>query len=319
MILVGDIGGTNARLALAKAEGSGFALQHLQRYPTPEDLPALLRNYLGEFHGQPPSAAAICGAGPMRDDGSIALTNHPSVLEPSALAEALGLDRVSLVNDFEAVAHAIPVLAANDLRACGGGKGDARAPKLVIGPGTGLGVASLVPVDGDWMALPGEGGHVDLAPVSDEELAIWQLLREQHGPLSAESLLCGTGYERLYAAVSGVATLAAEDIAGAAAKGDKDSLRASHFFTRWLGRVAGNAALTVGARGGVYIAGGIVPAWGALFDVEIFREGFEDKQGYRDWLRQIPGFVLIHPEPTLIGLARLALKADSTKLAGPLP
>ena len=309
MMLVGDIGGTNARLALARRDGAHYRLDHLQRYDTPDDLPALVRHYLDAFATDALTGAALCGAGPLREDGSIALTNHPCVLDPAALADAARVPLAHVVNDFQAVGQAIPALSHDDLKTCGGiTTGDPRAPRLVLGAGTGLGVASLLSYRNDWIVLPGEGGHVDLAPVDDEEHAVWQILRRDHGALSAESLLAGPGFERLYHALSG-RTLPAPDIAAAAHARDEYALRAIAMFTRWLGRVAGNAALTLGAQGGVYIGGGIVPGWGALFEPAVFRAGFEDKRGFENWLRRIPAWVITHPQPGLIGLARLAERA----------
>ncbi|GAC1626983.1 MAG: hypothetical protein NVS9B10_15470 [Nevskia sp.] len=214
---------------------------------------------------------------------------------------------MQVVNDFEAIAQAIPALRdQTDLRRCGGSTpGDAQAPRLVLGAGTGLGVAGLVPRRGRWLVLAGEGGHVDLAPVDDQEHAVWLALRARHGALSAESLLSGPGLERLHVAL-GAQALSGPAIADAAAAGDAAARRTTRVFARWLGRVAGNAALTLGARGGVYLAGGIVPAWGEHFDVTAFRAGFEDKTGFGDWLAAIPAWIVRQPQPALIGLARLA-------------
>lgn len=310
MILVGDIGGTNTRLALAAAQPGGWRLEHLRRHATPSDLPALLREYLRDIgphdalHG-----AAFCGAGPRRADGSIVLTNHPCALVPDALAAAVALPQVTVVNDFEAIAEAVPALARDDLRQAGGRTaGDAHAARLVLGPGTGLGVAGLIPATDHWLVLPGEGGHVDLAPVDDTEHAVWQTLRRTHGPPSAESLLSGSGLERLHAALHRE-TLTAATISARMHAGDAAAVRTVQVFTRWLGRVAANAALTLGASGGVYLAGGIVPGWGTRFDVATFRAGFEDKPGYREWLAAIPAWVITHPEPALVGLAQRAQRA----------
>jgi len=307
MILVGDIGGTHARLALADADGGEIRIDRQQVGPTPEDLPALIRRYLDDQGIRTVAALALCGAGPTRDDGSIRLTNHPCVLEPASLGRAAGAGRVIVVNDFAAVAHAIPALRQQDLLPCGGGQPVAGAPCVAIGAGTGLGIAALVAAGDDWVVVPGEGGHADLAPVDDEELAAWSVLRLREGRISAEMVLSGRGLERLHNAVGGAVPLDAPYIARAAAQGDVSAARAVRLFTRWLGRVAGNATLTVAARGGVYIAGGIVPAWGSSFDIAAFRAGFEDKAPFADWLARIPAFVVLHPQPAFLGLARLAL------------
>lgn len=309
MILVGDIGGTNTRLALARLEAGTVHVEQLQRHPTPPELAPLLRDYLRHAGAPTLAAAALCGAGPRRADGSIALTNHPCVLRPAELAAAAGLPRLALVNDFEAVAQALPLLGPADLQRCGGrGDGIVGATRLVLGPGTGLGVAALAGHGDDWQVLAGEGGHVDLAPVDDEEIAVWLALRQTHGALSAETVLSGPGLERLHVALHACA-LPAPAITAAARAGEAAALRTLRVFTLWLGRVAGNAALTLGARGGVYLTGGIVPAWGALFDQRAFRAGFEDKAGAADWLAAVPSWIITHPEPALIGLTRLAAAA----------
>ena len=308
MILVGDIGGTNTRLALAEFVEGRMRLSEVKRYSTPEDLPSLVRKYLLETGaaGSALRAVALCGAGPVRPDGSIQLTNHPCVLEPAALAEAAGGVRVHVVNDFAAVALAIPALGRDDLRRCGGpAEGSPTGARLVIGAGTGLGIAGLLPNGKDWIVAAGEGGHVDLAPVDDDELQVWQFLRADSTRLSAESVASGPGLQRLYAAAGGKQALDGAAIVAAARSGDSQARDAQRLFTRWFGRVAGNAALTYGATGGVYIAGGIVPAWGESFDAAIFRAGFEHKPPLDGWLRQVPSAVVTHAEPALLGLARL--------------
>ncbi len=312
-LLVGDIGGTNTRLAFAVPSGSGFQLDTLSRHATPDDFPALLSRQLD---GRAADVIALCGAGPLRADGSLALSNHPCVLEPAAIRAATGAGQVLIVNDFEAIAHAVPAFQPADLRAIQAGSGVDAAARLVIGPGTGLGVASLIGHRGDWIVLPGEGGHVDLAPVDEAEVAVFLKLRAAHGPLSAESLLSGSGFSKLHAALGGGQTLAPPLIAAAARNGDVPAIQAMRMFARWLGRVAGNAALTIGARGGVWIAGGIVPAWGELFDATAFCAGFCAKCGFEAWLGAIPVQLIVHPQPGLIGLARLASAAISTNFAG---
>jgi len=141
--------------------------------------------------------------------------------------------------------------------------------------------------------------------VDDDELEIWQRLRRVHGRVSAETVLCGPGLERLYTAICGK-ELQGPAIDEAAWRGEPDAVHAHALFTRWLGRVAGNLALIAGARGGVYLAGGILPRWGARFDAIGFRRAFEDKAPYSAWLSAIPTFVITHPQPGLLGLAVLA-------------
>ena len=302
MILVCDVGGTRTRLALAARADGWWSLSGLEETRTTPDVLAKVSRFAA---GRELAAAGFGGAGPVRTDGCIDLTNAGVCLDPAALAKAAGVARAVVVNDFRAIAEAIPHLPEASLQPCGGGGGVAGEPVVVLGPGTGLGATIGATGPGGWHALQGEGGHADLAPVDDEELEIWQQMRRAHGRLSAESVLSGPGLERLYAAIAG-RTLAAPEIDAAAWRGEPEATRAHALFTRWLGRVAGNLALIAGARGGVYLAGGILPRWGAHFDVEAFRRAFEDKAPYNAWLAAIPTTLVTHPHPGLIGLAVLA-------------
>ena len=302
MILVCDVGGTRTRLALAAKAGGAWELSGVEESRTTPDVAAKVARYLD---GKDVDAAAFGGAGAVGVDGGIRLTNAGVVLEPAELAEAAGVPRVILVNDFGAIAEAIPHLPRPSLVPCGGGQAIAGEPVVVLGPGTGLGTAIGASGPGGWHGIAGDGGHSDLAPVDDEELEVWQRLRRAHGRVSAETILCGPGLERLHAAITG-RTLRAVEIDEAAWRGERDAVRTHALFTCWLGRVAGNLALFAGARGGAYLAGGILPRWGARFDAAAFRRGFEDKAPYTDWLRAIPSFLVTHPYPGLLGLAVLA-------------
>lgn len=302
MILVCDVGGTRTRLALAAKAGDAFELTAVEESPTTPDVAGKVARYRG---GREIRAAAFGGAGPISPDGSIRLTNAGVLLDAAELARAAGLPRAVLVNDFRAIAESIPFLPASSLVACGGGAAIAGEPVVVMGPGTGLGTAIGVQGPGGWHAIQGDAGHADLAPVDDGELEVWQRLRRAHGRVSAETVLSGPGLERLYAAIAGE-TLAASAIDAAAWRGEPRAVRAHALFTRWLGRVAGNLALVAGARGGVYLAGGILPRWAGRFDVAAFRRGFEDKPPYDVWLRAIPSWIVAYPYPGLLGLAVLA-------------
>ena len=303
MIVVGDVGGTRTRLALATKADDGWRITGIEERRTAPDILAAVAAFVRDVG--PVQGAAFSGAGPVSADGSIHLTNTGVHLEPAALAAAAGVKNAVVANDFGAIATAIPHLPPEAFVACGGGARVPGMPVAVLGPGTGLGMAIAAPAPGGWVAITGEGGHADVAPVDDEELEIWQRLRLAHGRLSSESVLSGPGLERLYAALAGK-SLSAPEIDAAAWSGEPDALRAHALFTRWLGRVAGNLALIAGARGGVYLAGGILPRWSGRFDVAGFRRAFEDKPPYVEWLRAIPSFIVMHPQPGLLGLAVLA-------------
>lgn len=302
MILVGDVGGTRTRLALATRTNGAWLVTQLQERPTCADIVPMIREFLTAASGPVIEAAAFCGAGPVADDGSIRLTNAPVLLEPAVLARASGVGRAILINDFAAVAESLPALPRAQLLPCGGG-GMRVGPRVVMGPGTGFGVAIATPAGDGWAVVAGDGGHADLAPIDDEELDVWRRLRALHGRVSAETVLCGPGLERLHVALHGPPRLEAEQIALRAWQGEAPAARTVALFTRWLGSVAGNLALIAGALGGVYLAGGILPRWGGHFDATLFRTAFEDKPPYAEWLAGIPAFVVTHPTPGLLGLA----------------
>lgn len=310
MILVGDVGGTNTRLALAVRRSDRWQLNDLRVQPTVADPGSQISDFLRSAGNPALTAFACAAAGPLADDGSIRLTNHSGHLRPAALAAAAGLSQATLINDFAAIAHALPVLSATDLHKLGSGSPVADAARLVLGPGTGLGVATALPQGKAWTVLAGEGGHAELAPSDDEQLKVWTTLRGTHGRVAAETVLSGPGIERLYATLAPGHSRTAAQITAAAWRGATTERRTIEIFTRWLGSFAGDLALILGARGGVYLGGGILPAWQEHFDGDLFRAGFENKPPYTAWLRAIPGYLITHPQPALIGLAELASEVD---------
>lgn len=310
--LLADIGGTNVRFATLGGDGQIRAVESwlTALYP---DFGSAVRAY-AETTGLalPLRAAAICAAGPLVGQ-RIDLTNCPWTISRDGIAAATGAANVVLVNDFAAVAQALPVLGEGDLIQIGGGDPQPNAPKAAIGPGTGLGIASTVPDGrGGWIALPAEGGHVDLAPTNEREIAVvYQLIRE-FGRVSVERVLSGPGLETLYLALAALdgkpvkAKPIAHDIAkAAAAKSDALAVEAVSLFTGWLGSVAGNLALTMGATGGVYIAGGIIARWGDLFDAKFFRHRFEAKGRVQFYLAPIPCYIVTAKDLAFRGLAEM--------------
>ena len=308
--LLADIGGTNVRFAVLRGghiEAPEAWLTAL--YP---DFGAAVRAY-AEIAGLklPLAGAAVCAAGPLVGD-AITLTNCPWKISRAEIAAATG-GAVHLVNDFAAVAHALPVLTADDVVQIGGVAPLSHAPKVALGPGTGLGVASAVFDGARWVAVAGEGGHVDLAPSNDRELAIvFQLMRER-GHVAAEDAVSGPGLEALYLAIASLdgvlfkaKPVAAEIAKAARAKSDPVAVEAVALFTGWLGSVAGDLALTMGAQGGVYIAGGIVAQWGELFDAKLFRRRFEAKGRVKYFLEPIPCYLVTAKDIAFRGLAAMA-------------
>ena len=309
--LLADIGGTNVRFATLTPDGRIGAVEAwlTALYP---DFATAVRTYAEIAAVALPFArAAVCAAGPLEGD-HIDLTNCAWKISLGEIAAATGAKAPLLVNDFAAVAQAQPALGQADLIHFGGTTPLPAAPKAVLGPGTGLGVAGLVPVGGKWNVIAGEGGHADLAPSNEREIAIVYHLIREHGHVSVERVLSGPGLETLYlaiAALDGVTLKAkpvAADIARAASVAtDPVAVETVELFTAWLGAAAGNLALTFGARGGVYIAGGIVPQWGDLFDAKLFRRRFEAKGRARNFLQPIPTYLITAKDLAFHGLAEM--------------
>lgn len=319
MILVADFGGSNARAALAWQEESGIVLERVRAEPLGEhQTPAqwLRGYYLAQ--GRPALRNVVaCAAGPVETtaDGlrRIRFTNRsiegsPVELDTRQLALAGSSRNSVLLNDFEAVAHALPALKAADLRQHGTGAVDG-GTRLAIGAGTGLGVAAWVP---GGVVVAGEGGHIRLAPGNAREAALLARLADQEGFVGAEDLLSGPGLLRMHRVLC-VEAGQPPDCADAGAvwqqwlAGNVLARNTVALFTTLLGRVAGDLALAFGATGGVYLAGGIVQHWGEHFDVARFREGFESKGRYRGYAAAIASATVLHPQPALLGMATHAL------------
>jgi len=307
--LLADIGGTNARFALAGRRTKPHDIRVLSNRDHP-DIGRAAAAYLAQVQpATPPRMAAFCVACPT-DGDEIALTNYGWRFSKSALGAELDLDRLEVINDFAAVAHCVPYLADADREQIGGGPAVDGAPIGVIGPGTGLGVSGLVQVAGHWIALASEGGHVSLAACNTREDAVLQALRQQFGRVSSERAVSGPGLLNLYWALCSIDGVAAQeltpgDVTARALAGDETCSEAARMLSAMLGTVAGNLALTLGARGGVYVAGGVVGNMGAAFDRALFRARFEDKGRLTDFNNLIPVFLITATYPAFLGLAEL--------------
>lgn len=319
--LLGDVGGTNARFAWASSADA--PLDAIATYPCAgqASLHAALEHYRAE-HGKPvPRACAIGIANPITGD-RVKMTNHHWSFSISELRRQLAVDRLAVVNDFTALALSLPALDGADLRPIGGGRAITGEPMAVLGPGTGLGVSGLLPAPGGPLAVAGEGGPCSLAPNDDHEAAVIALLRERFGHVSAERVLSGPGLVNLYQASAALAGQPAETLEPATvierARTQADPLcsAALELFCGFLGSFAGNLALTLGARGGIYIGGGIVPRLQNELARSRFRERFEDKGRLRDYLASIPTFVIdAAVSPALVGASR-ALEVDRFCVTG---
>jgi glucokinase len=308
--LLGDIGGTNARWAWQESAGSSLEDISVRPCETSASLQESALAYLTAHGRKQPRWAGIGIATTVTGD-DVRLTNNSWQFSISGFKKALGLERCLVINDFTALALSLPVLAAKDLRKVGHGVPVADATIALLGPGTGLGVSGLVPdTAGRYTALGGEGGHVTLAAGDDAQSALLEILRKQFQHVSAERVLSGTGLVNLYRAVSAMNGChprdlqPAEVVSGAVAGNDAQCVLAVRYFTQFLGGVAGNLALTLGSRGGVYIGGGIVPKLGASFDDTVFRASFEDKGRYRAMLADIPVWIITASTPALSGASR---------------
>lgn len=308
--LLGDIGGTNARWAWQACAGA--ALQDISVLPcqASASLYDAAFNYLTTTGHTRPQSVGVGVATPVLHD-EVRMTNSPWVFSISGLRQALGVQRCLVINDFTALAMSLPALTASDLLSVGRGLAVDGAPMALLGPGTGLGVSGLLRVDrARWVALSGEGGHVTLAAMNQQEDDVLAALRKRFGHVSAERVISGPGLVDLYGTVCQMDGRVAQrltplEITQAARTGaDQDCMTTVDLFASFLGSVAGNLALTLGARGGLYIGGGIVPSLGAAFNAKLFRQRFEDKGRFRPYLQEIPSWVITAATPALLGIAR---------------
>jgi glucokinase len=300
-ILVADIGGTKTRLALARGGRLG-KIKSIFNDGVP-DLQELLARELAATGKSRSTTAALAVAGPV-DGDRIALTNRAWSFSQAKLKQALKLKRLIVVNDFVAVAHALPALKTKDLVRIGGGKGKKDGNLLACGPGTGFGVAALLHGASAPTVLASEAGHMLLGPAAADEAEIFARLS---GPKATvvENLLSGPGISRLHRALTGQALTSDQVITNARAR-HEEALRTVEAFLRILGRVAGDLALAFDARGGVYIAGGVGRALAPLFATSPFRKAFEDHPTYGGRLAAIPTYAIMHPSPELLGALALA-------------
>jgi glucokinase len=308
--LLADIGGTNVRFALQSPGGTPHSIA-VFRNEGYTNLTTAIRDYLGRSGRRIDlSAAVFAVAGPVGGD-VFEFTNSPWTFSKRQIRKTFGLERLEVINDFAAIALAIPHLSASDLRKIGHGKRVRETPIAVLGPGTGLGVSCLVPTPTGFRALESEGGHVTLAPFNDYEAGILGSLRARFGHVSAERALSGPGLVNLYRSLAAsegrpIKSPAPSTITRRAASGECPvCARVIDTFCEMLGTVASDLALSVGARGGVFIAGGVVPKMGATFNGRRFRRRFENKGRLSGYLRQIPTYVVTHRAPAFLGLAHL--------------
>lgn len=313
LFLVGDVGGTNARFALARNVDGRSVLEHVESFPA-EIHPTFLDGVKAYLDGRPlkPTGGVIAVAGPVTD-GAIDLTNSPWRVSENEL-QTLGLKPIRLINDFEALAWGAPVVPEDELASLGGpAQGDPHAAIALVGPGTGFGVSALArDAHGREMALPSEGGHACFAPGDEIEDEVLRILRRRYDRVSIERLICGPGLLNLHRALAEIdgRETHIDDPAQITAQALEDPISPCGAtlarFCAMLGAVAGDIALTTGARGGVYIAGGIAPRILPFIQASPFRRRFERKGRFQDYMAAIPTKVILHKHAALLGAARVA-------------
>ena len=310
-VLIGDIGGTNARFAIlvdSYAEPKQFPTVQTADFATIDE--AIQTAILDRTSIQPRSAV-LAVAGPV-DGDEIELTNCNWVVKPRAMFGTLGLEDIVVLNDFEAQALAVVALGPEHMEKIGGGEPEESAGRVVLGPGTGLGVAGLVHACRTWIPVPGEGGHVDIGPRTARDMQVFPHIEKIEGRISAEQMLCGRGLVNLYRAVAkadsreaGFTTPA--EITSAALDGsDGVAVEALQIFVTCLGRLAGDLALVFMSRGGVFLTGGIAQKIVPALKNGLFRAAFEDKAPHNDLVKAMPVYVITHPLAALTGLAAYA-------------
>lgn len=305
-----DIGATHTRCALLDDKGREIAAEGFDNADF-TGVTGVLGVYLDHRRASDrPTRAVLAVAAPIAGD-DVQMINIGWRFSQRELKAELGLKRLTVVNDFAAVAWSLPQLGPSDLQQIGGGKSVPRTTMATLGPGSGLGVSALVPANDAWAVMTGEGGHVAMAAASREEQDVIALLRERFdGHCSAERVLSGPGLVNLYVALAELAgrgqpKVTPEDVTNLAKQGEPLARKTLGMFFALLGTMAADLAVTTGARGGVYIAGGIVPRLAAELKKSEFRPRFEAKGRYRAYIAAIPTYVITAPTPALRGLRYL--------------
>lgn len=326
--LLADIGGTNARFALEQASGhlDAVSIFPLISFPSIADA---ARSYLSQPRAISAGAkrvrhAAFAMANPIHGDW-VQMTNAARKFSIESFRLEFGFDTFLVVNDFTALAMAIPRLTKGQIQQVGGGDPSPHSPIGLLGPGTGLGVSGLITTGDGWVALESEGGHVSFSPANERELEILRFAWKEFPHVSAERLLSGMGLELIYRAVANFSGVTPDE--SRAPEISRRALvhecpicdKALDLFCEMLGTVAANLALTLGAKGGIYIGGGIIPRLGDRFSQSGFRLRFEQKGRFSKYLSEIPTYVITADNPAFLGVsAMLTLACSDGRLAAGL-
>lgn len=314
-LLIGDIGGTNARFALAHPDEPGFSGEltlHCADYET-----ALqgIADYLERSGGVSPDVMCLAAAGPVVDD-RVSFTNNDWVIDSRELRKKYPVPSVRLLNDFEAIAYSIPTLGENDISTVGllpsELEGKSEFTLGVMGPGTGLGIGGLLGRENGIYPVVGEGSHAGFAPETRMQLKVLKQLRQRYERVSEERMVSGPGLENIYWALRKIhgektnGITAAEIFSRVLANEDVIATEATQLFFEVLGQIAGNLALALGAYDGVYLAGGILKRYPDLLKTSNFRSGFENKGRHRSLMEKVPTSLILHPQPGLLGASHCA-------------
>ncbi|MFI0846046.1 glucokinase [Mesorhizobium sp. IMUNJ 23232] len=314
-ILIGDVGGTNARFAIVESPDREAGEPRIVRTADFETIDDAIAGSILRDAPVRPNSAVIAVAGPV-DGDAIALTNCPWVVRPKGMFASLGLSDVVVLNDFEAQALAVIALGEEHMEKIGGGAPEEGAARVVLGPGTGLGVAGLIHSRGRWIPVPGEGGHMDIGPRTPRDFEIFPHIERLEGRVSGEQILCGRGLVNAYRAVAAADgksprfTTPAEITAAALQRTDEIADETLAFFVTCLGRTAGDLALVFKSQGGVFLTGGIAQKIVPALREKNFRAAFEDKAPHSQMMAGMPVYVITHPLAALNGLAAYARNPD---------
>jgi glucokinase len=316
-LLVADIGGTNARFALADDSVPGFSSELTLKCAEYESAEAAIRHFLESVNAPTPDVICLAAAGPIVDQ-RVRFTNNPWSIAAEELADDFSISAVRLLNDFEAIAYSVPFLTADDCLSIdlpeAGPLPEDDYMIGILGPGTGLGAVGLKKVGSQLLPLPSEASHSGFAPETQVQIDVLSILRERFSRVSAERLVSGPGLENIYWALTRIhgdkrpQLTAAEIFARAKANSESRSSESVHMFFEVLGQVAGDLALTLGAENGIYIAGGIAKRYPELLANSGFRSGFESKGRHRSIMERIPTQLILHPQPGLLGASYVALE-----------
>jgi glucokinase len=314
-LLIGDIGGTNARFALVHPDESGFSGELILHGADYETAVQAITDYLERSGNIEPDVICLAAAGPVVD-GCVRLTNNKWVIDSRELRQKYPKSSVRLLNDFEAIAYSIPTLGENDISTVGllpsELEGKSEFTLGVMGPGTGLGIGGLLGRENGIYPVVGEGSHAGFAPETRMQLKVLKQLRQRYERVSEERMVSGPGLENIYWALRKIhgektnGITAAEIFSGVLANEDVIATEATQLFFEVLGQIAGNLALALGAYDGVYLAGGILKRYPDLLKTSSFRSGFENKGRHRSLMEKVPTSLILHPQPGLLGASHCA-------------